>query len=472
MENTVVNYKIKLMIDRNKSNDKFYYELNGEFKISHSGLINFLANNGFAKVIEGKQVKLVRVNNNLINEVMEVEISDFILNFLVRHRLPKVQLVFLRGINNYTSKKLLHALPTLDIEYPKDTNDTALFYYKNAVVKVVKGKIEKVKYDKVKNPIWEDLVINHSVHLEPYQTSQFEKFIFNLSKQDKERFNSLKSIIGYLLHNYQDPSIARAVILVDESISNDGSANGGTGKSLLAQALSKLRTVLTIDGKNLKNNSRFFFQQVERTTNIICYDDVRRDFDFEMLYSSITSGINVEKKFQNEFSISFKESPKLLISSNYAVIGTGGNTDFRRRIEFEIADYYNSNRTPIDEFGNRFFDEWSYKEWNNFYLFMMSCTQFYLTTGLIFPKSINLKRNKLEQITDSEFLEFMDTMIEPDTRIDKRKFYNDFLIYSSKADHSQHIFTKWLKQYALYNNLVYSDKSSNGNYYFTLSTKK
>ncbi|QCX40133.1 hypothetical protein FF125_17395 [Aureibaculum algae] len=452
--------------------DNFYYKVKGEYKISHGKLINFLASNGFAKVIEDKEVKLVYVRNKIIKEVMDVNISDYIVNFLRRKGLREVLNVFSRSVGHYLSKKLLQTLPTLDLLYPKDKIDTAYFYYKNAVVCVNKDKIDTIEFHDLKKPIWEGLIIDYPINIVDYKSSQFESFMYNISNKQEGRFESLKSIIGYLLHNYQDPSFARSVILVDEKISNDGSANGGTGKSLINQAISKLRNVLTVDGKNLKNESRFFFQQVNKTTNVICYDDVRRDFDFETLYSSITSGINVEKKYKAEISIPFKDSPKILISSNYAVIGTGGNTDSRRRIEFEVANYYTKDFTPIKEFENRFFDEWDTEEWNNFYLFMIDCVQFYLNNGVIFPKPINLKENKLEQITCSEFIEYMDANLEVNTRLDKRDFYKEFLKFSNRVEFSQHIFTKWLRVFALYNDLEYSDKSSNGSYYFKFSTKK
>lgn len=104
----------------------------------------------------------------------------------------------------------------------------------------------------------------------------------------------------------------------------DGQAHGGTGKTLITEAIGKMRELVGVDGKNIKTKSWFKNQRITKTTDVIRYDDVQRDFSLETLYSMITSGVSVEKKYQDEFHISPEDAPKIVISSNSPVKGTGG----------------------------------------------------------------------------------------------------------------------------------------------------
>src|SRR5690606_11670443 len=112
-------------------------------------------------------------------------------------------------------------------------------------------------------------------------------------------------------------------------------------------------------------------QRVNLTTEILFYDDFTKEVSFEIFYPLVTTGVEVEKKRKQAFFIPYDKSPKILISSNYLVRGTGGSSDIRRKFEFELSNYFNENHTPEDEFGNRFFDDWNEEQWNEFYGFMM-----------------------------------------------------------------------------------------------------
>ena len=130
--------------------------------------------------------------------------------------------------------------------------------------------------------------------------SDFAVFLLNLSGQCEVRFLALKTIIGYLLHRYQNKSLTRAVIFLDANMSFDGKANGGTGKTLITEAIGKMRELVGMDGKSMKGKSWFKNQRITPTTDVVRYDDVQSDFSMETLYSMITSGVTVEKKYQDE----------------------------------------------------------------------------------------------------------------------------------------------------------------------------
>ena len=86
---------------------------------------------------------------------------------------------------------------------------------------------------------------------------QFEKFCYNIAGTNEIRFQALKTIIGYLLHRNKEVGEPKAIIFYDERMGQNNQAHGGTGKTLLSQALSKCREVEIFDGKEIKAGSWF-----------------------------------------------------------------------------------------------------------------------------------------------------------------------------------------------------------------------
>ncbi|QYN51653.1 MULTISPECIES: hypothetical protein [Apibacter] len=126
----------------------------------------------------------------------------------------------------------------------------------------------------------------------------------------------------------------------------------------------------------------------------------------------ITGDMPIEKKYKNPVVIDFKDVPKVMITSNYVVSGTGGNSEARRKVVFEVNSYYRRNPSIIEEFGHRFFDDWDREEWLKFDNYMMFCVQQFLTYNLIEAPSINESKNRLIKETDTDFVYFMDTILE------------------------------------------------------------
>lgn len=462
-----------------KKNPGKFWKLddNGKGTIIQSKLIEFLNESGFAKAeISKTDYVLVQVKENLVREISDYIIVNFIQKYLQKIDELDVLEAFSKGVSNYISKAKLRLLKTEDLVNDRDDSDTSRLFFKNIIWQVGKNGIKAIMYEDISGKIWESRIIPHKVSL-PIgisQKSQFETFCFNLAGKSDDRFKALRTNIGYLLHRNNDPANTKAIIFVDENISYDGTANGGTGKSLLLQAIGKCREMVVMDGKNLKRKSWFKNQGIELTTDLIFYDDVTQDFNLEELYSMITTGIVVEKKYKAEFRISPDNAPKIAISSNYIVNGTGGSTDIRRRCEFEVANHYTEAFSPLDEFGNLFFIGWDEAEWDNFYLFMAGCIQAYLKNGLILADPINLKRNKLINATSQEFIAFMETgVVDLDTWISKKTTLELFIEeYPNKRNLSMHQFTKWMKQYCMHFKLIYEDRKSGSKYEFYLKLDK
>lgn len=447
---------------------------NGEVKIIQSKLIQFLEMSGFARA-EQTQTTYVLVweSNNTVVEVEDHTIIKYVKNYLIKIEEDDVLEQFSKGVTNYLSKGKLKLLKTVELLKDKDPDNSSWFYFKNSACQVTKKSMRTLEYKDFQGKIWKNRILKRKFWmLGDNKESQFQQFCFNISRKNEERFEALCSVIGYLLHRCQDLKNPRAVILVDETISSDGTANGGTGKSLLIQAIGKLREVVVMDGKSIKTNSWFKNQRITRTTDVIFYDDVTKDFSLEELYSMITTGITVEKKHRDELYIPPEDAPKICVSSNYIVNGAGGSTDIRRRCDFEIANHYSEKHRPFDEFKTTFFTGWDDLEWNRFYHFMLGCVQVYLNKGLIIPDPINLKVNTLINATCQEFVAFVNTGVIEINSWNSKKTTLELIKeeYPNLSMLTPHQLTKWFKEYARQTDLIYDDRKSGPKYEFILKT--
>jgi len=445
---------------------------NGKITILHHNLIGFLGENGFAMMEypNGKK-QLVRIRGNIVDNATENDTVTCVKDFLIKEAEFDVLEVFTKGVNTFTTTKKLEFLPTLEFISDKDPKDAAWFYFSNTAVKITQKTIDLIPYPSLTHPIWKNRILKRKFKLPSSSRGQFFEFMLLISKKDPDRLLALQTALGYLLHRYNDPSLPKVIILNDEGISTDGSANGGTGKGLLAQAIGSCKNLEVIDGQQIKSDSRFKNQRINTTTDVVLFDDVSKKFSLDDLKSMITSGITVEKKGKDEIQISFKDGPKMMINSNYVVLGSGGSTDSRRRYEFEVANYFNDIRTPIIEFGNLFFDEWSQDEWNRFDLLMMENVQTFLNNSLVEAPPINLIKNKLICCTNPEFREFSKKEFTNDLWLDKDPLLTKFkLKYPVHKNTTSHQFTKWVKEYGKIYGLEYESKNPGGVQQFILKS--
>ena len=300
---------------------------NGKIEILRSKLAEFLSLQGFKKFKMPKgNYQLFRVQRGrvLFDATFE-DLHDVVKNhLLIRENRADVYEAFLRG--DYLGKNNFYALEQLpNVRFDCDNPVTAHFFFRNGILKVTPEKREMISYEDFPCYIHESQIIQHDFEIldtEHWFSSDFDAFMKNISGKNKERYYHLTTAVGYLLHSYKDPAFARAVILVDENLNLSGEAMGGTGKSLVATAISKLTSTLNKDGKTISvRGNKFLNQDVSLFHNVVSIDDVLPNFDFDGFYSMITSEMVVEEKFKAPYRIPFALSPKFLVTSNYMVIG-------------------------------------------------------------------------------------------------------------------------------------------------------
>ena len=365
----------------------------------------------------------------------------------------------------YFKEDYLSMLDNCDASFIEDDKDTAYLYFDNTAVKVTKNTVEPIEYSNLDGNIWGKHCLDREYKETQSIANDFKTLIWNISGQSNQKRQSIESTIGFLLHSYKTSARNRAVILNDEMISEN--PNGGTGKGLFINAIACMKRIATIDGKNFASDKSFAYQTVQVDTQVLCLDDIKKNFNFESLFSIITEGITLEKKNKDAIKLPIAKSPKLLISTNYAVKGEGNSFE-RRKWELEFAQYYNSERTPIDEFGRMLFDDWPADEWHKFDNYMISCLQLYLNHGLIEAQFNNLETRKFiagstfdfhEWMTDKEMKNF-----EFNYRQNKKEIYEQFLedYPDYKRDLSAKKFNQWVESYARHLKIDYVKGSSNG----------
>ena len=358
-------------------------------------------------------------------------------------------------------------LETANVNIEKDGEHFAMLYYKNKAIKVNKDYFDILDYSELDGFVWEKQIINRDFTDTDHHDSMFRRFIWLISGQDVERYNTFKSIIGYLLHSYKTSANNRAIILNDETVSD--TPNGGSGKGIFMNAIGHMKRLSAIDGKTFDFNKSFAYQTVQSDCQVLCYDDVRRNFDFERLFSQITEGITIEYKNQGAIKLPVQESPKILITTNYTIKTTGGSFE-RRVFEVELSNYFGAHYTPLQEFGVMLFDGWDSLEWMKFDKFMINCLQYYLENGLVKSTPKNLALRKFINETCQEFYESVeDNNIPTDQRLNKGEIYQKFREENDDMKFlTKRLFGKWVKTYATFKKLGYQDGNTNGVRWFAL----
>jgi hypothetical protein len=434
----------------------------GAINIVHYLFRQFLEDNGFYKYLPdgGKSFIFVRVTNNLINHTSDEEIKDFVLNYLDKIDDMTIYNYF-ADKTRYFKDDFLSLLSSVDVYFMEDTKDSAYLYYKNCAVKVTKTDIEIIDYIDLGGYIWNDQVIDREFNICDIMDCDYKTFISNISGEDGNRIMSMESTIGFLLHGYKNLSYCPAVILNDEVITDN--PEGGTGKGLFVNGVSQMKKLCFIDGKVFNFDSSFPYQTLSVDTQILAFDDVKKHFNFERLFSVITEGITLERKNKDAIHIPFSKSPKIIITTNYAIKGKGNSFE-RRKWELEFKQFYTKEFTPQVEFGRLLFSEWDDDEWCRFDNYMIHNLQSYMNTGLIKSTFVNLGIRKLSAETCHEFIEWcglignntIDDKLKKDEFLYKHQLYDDFVEDNpdfgpkAKMTISRTTFYKWLISYSLY----------------------
>lgn len=431
---------------------------NGNVSVVHWKFKKYLEDHGYYKYAPegGKAYIFVKVTNNLIEPTTEEDIKDFVLNYL--NTLDDYSIYnYFADKTRFFKEDFLSLLAPVNVHFMRDSKHLAYIYYQNCAVKITPTEIQTIDYIDLPGFVWKDHCCPRNFSICDIDDCDFKQFMMNICDSDVGRFKSLCSTVGYLLHGYKNLGYSPAVILNDELISDN--PEGGTGKGLFVNGVSQLKKVVTIDGKAFTFERSFAYQLVSADTQIICFDDIRKGFSFERLFSVITEGITVEKKNKDAIKIPFDRSPKVVITTNYAVRGKGSSYA-RRKWELELSQHYSQSHTPEMDFKRLFFGDWDEDEWCRFDNFMLQCLQGYLSTGLVECEWKNLIVRKFRQETDESFYDWItdphNTVMVWNSSIQMNDLWHNFIEENpdygpyGKSKVERKRFYQWLRDYAIF----------------------
>jgi hypothetical protein len=445
-------------------NEFWYYDDNEKLKLSPHKYKYYLEQNNFSKFFpsDGKTFTFIKIKENIVEETSPAHIKDFVLTDLLnRDGLGYSVYDFMALNSKYFTPEFLSMLDSKDVKMNEDNKDCCFLYYKNKVIKITTKNIEHIDYFNIDGYVWSNQIIDRDFRQADHHDSEFRKFIWLICGQDEQKYNTFKSVLGYLMHSFKTSANNKAVILNDAEISEN--PNGGSGKGLFCNALSHLKKMSFIDGKTFEFTKSFPYQTVTPECQVLVFDDVKKSFSFESLFSLITEGITLEYKGQDAIKLPVQKSPKIVITTNYTVGGVGGSFE-RRKFEIEMSSYFNSKHTPLDEFNKLLFDEWDDMEWSRFDNYMINCCQYFLTNGLVNAEFDNIELRKFIKDTSFEFYEYTQNhdAFDFDLRINKGTAYTKFIeeYPDLKKWFTQKRFKMSLESYCSFYGYIYKE----GNY--------
>lgn len=463
---------------------RFWYELTinegeenerTETKIDYGLFLEFLQQNGFGLLCQDDQVRIVRKQNNIISDTIEhrnlnFTIKQFTLTYLFQQKQKTVYGIMLRQHGTFFSTAFLTALRPIKIPFYRDSKTSSALFFRNGFVEIgrqAQGVVCTFRpYANLTKCIWESQILpfeySGRYHPNPKidaQESVFKRFLRLVSTEFSGRGDTYEPIMsnlaafqysfGYELHMYKNPANARAVIGVDHN-SEQGDAKGGRGKSIFGIALNHLRQTSTEDGRTLKtDDNQFIFQTLDLDSQLLFIDDVKPGFDLSVLYNAIVGAMALERKRVSRLILPFKDSPKIYITSNHAILGTGDSHE-RRWYILPFTDYFSKSYTVMDEFGHVLFDEWDDLEWQRFFDCALECLDVYFTAEKpIIANLATYQESKLKAEISAELLDYFDAWLTTlPQKVKKETFFENFkALYPVYEKHKQNWFTIKLKTY-------------------------
>lgn len=444
----------------------------GGYVLNNKRFKDFLEVNDFFKNIpnESSSFNFIRKEGIFYNIVYETDIKDFVLQWIDQNQCHEGVFNLISGNLKFFKREFLSMIKTQEIKTLKDTKEECYLFYKNCIVKVTKEGYEVISYSDIDVGVWKDQVIDRDFVPVDHHASEYRSFIWHISGHNEEKYEAFQTVIGYLLHSFKNNSNNKAIIFNDEVISD--TPNGRSGKGLFWNALKKIKKVQSLDGKTFDFNKSFPYQSVSTDCQVLVFDDVKKSFNFENLFSIITEGISIEYKGKDSIKLDVTESPKIIITTNYTIKGDSASFN-ARKYEVEMSSYFSDKHTPMMEFGHELFNDWDAEEWGRFDSFMVQCIIKFLKSGLKEMPLVNLDFRKMLDEVGQEMYNFFEGISLGEDHNVKEVYLRLMDSYPElkKRNVSQNLMTKRLKRYCQYKDLEFKLNYSGGIGIFEMKPK-
>ena len=410
-----------------------------QYNFFRTGAYAFLEHRGFYRYRKPSgDYEFIHVDGGVARVVLPYEIADYVKSF-AESFLPKDILEMLyRGGSQYLGPDSLGNLHFCNDPFDSPARGVQNLYFQEEIWQITADSIRKTGYSQVHFNIWADQKKPFDATLTgplfnavcqdgawTYESTELGRkchflcFLENASNftwrktevsaaehsENVQHLVAKLAAFGYLISSAKDKSCAKAVISMDGKQSDFGESNGRSGKSLMGEAVRQVTTSKAYNGKEFSGNAgknQFIWDGITEKTNFVFIDDAQRSIDFELLFSLITGDWPVNPKGAQAFVLPFSKSPKILVTTNFAISGEGASyTD--RQWQLAFSDFYNEEHKPVDDFGQLFFDEWDAEQWNLFWNLVAQCLQLYFRHGYVASPIDRLEKRKLMQEVGAEF---------------------------------------------------------------------
>jgi len=487
------------------------------YKFCYEGSIMFLKNRGFGKhslmtMKEGEFMRyFVRLNNKVVETVDCEYIRDYVKEFTRAHLKMDILELLHSGGAQYLGPFQLSSLLEMPLTFEKAQRGVQYLYFGETYWCVTAQGIETKPYSQLPHYIWAEQKHDFSPTVLPdlfrvqkdaegnfsYQITEtgrrchFLQFLQNTSnftwkkeqllrerngqagdditisqeevRENIQHFIAKLCAIGYMATSFKDPSTAKIVIAVDGEQSEVGASNGRTGKSLLGELMSRVVPTEPIPGKTADPiKDPFIWDGISEKTRLVFIDDIRINFNMEMVFPNVTNSWMVNHKQGKRVMLPFASSPKIFVTTNHTVSGFGSSyADRTWNIAF--SDWYNDKRKPKDDFGHLFFVEWDHEQWNLVWNLVAQCIKLYFTLGVVQSPGEKIELRKLRQEMGENFIlwadEYYSSMEHINVRLPRKNVFESLIQYigpSSIKYYTPTKFKRCIEAYCKFKGLLFN----------------
>lgn len=483
----------------NRKSDKYGYEkITYDFR--YASCFRFLQNRGFGRYrTKDDSFIFVKIEHPFVRTVSHTDTRDFLVEFAQSNANEDILEMIYRGGPQYLGPDKLSYLDYIQPAFEKPTRDRHHIYFLNQVMEITPLGITSLNYTQIQHHVWMDARKRFDATILPdlFVAKKDDKGVFDIQltelgskchflrflqntsnftwrknpeditteehQENMQHFIAKLCAIGYLANSYKDSSVAKAVVAVDGKQSEVGDSNGRSGKSLIGGLLQRTAVTQYINGKVVDAaKDQFVWSEITEKTKIVFIDDVKRDFNFELIFANITGDWSINQKGGGRFTIEYKDSPKIYLTTNHMLSGEGSSFMDRQWI-IAFSDFYNEKHKPEHDFGFRFFDEWDPVQWNLTWNMIAQCVKLYFQLGCIESPGERIELRKLRQDLSEEFILWADEYYSDDshrnTRIARKVLYDS--LFESIGLHRQKFYTpvsfkKKIRKYCQYRELLYN----------------
>lgn len=466
--------KFWIEIPKEDRNGNPKYDSNGqqiyECQYDYVAGKNFFQNRGIGRYrLQNDSWILIHIDPPVVRTISVDDARDFMYAFAEQHCSRRVNNMLLQGGAQYVGNYQLTRLGFITPNFIHSTREEQYFYFSSCCWRITQHEVKEVGYESVMHHIWIEqkkkvdaqyyghplITFTESEGKYSYQLSEegkqchYLQFLINTSNftwrkkpeevEEEEIYeNNLHLLsklcaIGYMLMEFKDNNVTRAVIGMDGKQSEVGESNGRSGKSLIGELMRQVMSIAYIPGKkpNLFDDN-FIWNDIDEKTRLVFFDDVLQSFNFEFLFPYLTGDWTVNKKGGVRITYPFTHSPKIYIATNHAIKGTGSSFADRQWL-IAFSDFYNDQHKPLDDFGVLFFSEWDFQQWNHCWNLLANCIQLYLRYGVVQAPGERLEQRKLRQEIGESLISWADEYFSDEQhinhRIPRKEIYDAFINY-------------------------------------------